>query len=110
MRVVIQRSLKSFVKVDDQIVGQIERGLTLLVCIEKDDTDKILKQAADKILKLRIFPDPYTGKMDQNISQAKGQILAISQFTLSWKGQKGNRPSFDGSMDPIMAEKYFQDF
>ncbi|MBT7609197.1 MAG: D-tyrosyl-tRNA(Tyr) deacylase [Bacteriovoracaceae bacterium] len=110
MRVVIQRSLHSFVCVNSEIVGSIDKGLTLLVCMEKNDTQRIIEQAAFKILKLRIFPDLSTGRMDNTIKQAEGKILAVSQFTLSWRGQKGNRPSFDESMVPELAESLFNRF
>jgi D-aminoacyl-tRNA deacylase len=110
MRVVIQRSLHSNVAVGSNIVGRIERGLTLLVCMEKGDTKNIIEKAASKILKLRVFPDSLSGKMDQTVKQIAGEILAISQFTLSWNGQKGNRPSFDGSMPPEQAEAMFNLF
>ena len=110
MRVVVQRSGPSKVSVKDQIVGEISHGLVLLVCLEKGDTQETLIKAARKILNIRLFNDPETGKMNLNIDQVKGEILAISQFTLSWKGEKGNRPGFDQSMPPEEAEKMFNLF
>ncbi len=110
MRIVVQRSLKSSVHVADEKVGEIEHGLVLLVCFEKGDSRDLIKKAGDKILNLRVFENPETDKMDFNIAQTKGQILAISQFTLSWKGQKGNRPGFESSMAPNDARVYFRLF
>lgn len=110
MRVVIQRSLRSQVEVSDKIIGQIQKGMVLLVCCEKGDTEDTIKKSAEKISKLRIFSDPQTGKMNQDIIAAGGDFLAISQFTLSWNGEKGNRPSFDNSMEPNRAEELFNLF
>ena len=110
MKVVIQRCKKSHVEVNGEIVGQISNGMNLLVCLEKEDTESTVNMAVTKIGKLRIFEDLETGKMNQDISQAGGAFLAISQFTLSWDGRKGNRPSFDLSMGPEQANNLFQIF
>lgn len=110
MKVVVQRSLKSKVTVSNEVIGEIEKGMVLLVCCEKGDSIENVKKAAIKIGNLRIFQDPETGKMNKDISEAEGEFLAISQFTLSWNGQKGNRPSFDSSMEPVEAEKLFNEF
>ncbi len=109
MRIVIQRSGKSNVLVDGSEVGVIKSGLVLLVCIEKSDDSETIKKAANKILSLRIFEDQ-NGKMNKSITEVNGEILAISQFTLSWKGLKGNRPSFDNSMNPEKAIDLFNEF
>lgn len=109
MRIVIQRSGKSSVSVNEKIVGEIEKGLVLLVCLEKEDTLETVKKAAQKILAMRLFEDE-NQKMNKSILDTDGQILAISQFTLSWRGLKGNRPSFDRSMPPEMAENLFNVF
>ena len=110
MRVVIQRTLNSSVVVSGECVAEIKKGLNLLACIEVGDTEKIIKKAAQKILNLRLFADRENGKMDLTVGQVEGEIIAISQFTLSWKGQKGNRPSFDGSMPPETAKSLFTNF
>lgn len=109
MKIVIQRVLESSVSVSGEVVSQIGRGLSLLVCLEKDDQIQTLEKAAKKILALRVFSDDQ-GRMNENILQVKGEILAVSQFTLSWNGQKGNRPSFDNSMAPQKAEELFEYF
>ena len=109
MKIVVQRSGHSKVEVQGKVISEIRSGLVLLVCLEKGDAENALIQAADKVSKMRIFQDE-NGKMNLNISQAGGAVLAISQFTLSWNGQKGNRPSFDLSMSPEEAPKSFDQF
>lgn len=109
MKIVIQRVSNASVKVDGVIVSSINKGMLILVCMEKgDDIDH--NKVAQKLMNLRIFQDEATGKMNQNISQVQGEILCVSQFTLSWDGKKGNRPSFDNSMEPELAEKEFNLF
>lgn len=111
LRIVIQRVSEADVRVKEKIVGKIGPGLVLLVCFEKEDRPEIIEKASQKILKIRCFEDPETGKMNRGILDLeKGQILAISQFTLSWRGEKGNRPGFDQSMPPSPAEDLFESF
>ncbi|PIK16226.1 D-aminoacyl-tRNA deacylase [Halobacteriovorax sp. JY17] len=109
MKIVVQRSLQSSVTVNNEVVGTIPKGMVLLVCMEKSDTDQSVQKAAEKILNLRIFSDS-EGRMNENISKSGGEILAVSQFTLSWPGKKGNRPSFDNSMEPELANNFFEKF
>jgi len=96
--------------VSGETVGEIQKGLVLLVCMEEGDTQETLNKAAEKIKKLRCFEDPETGKMSLDIEQIGGEFLAISQFTLSWKGKGGNRPGFDLSMKPDQANEMFEKF
>ena len=110
MRIVIQRSKKSKVSVAGEVVGEISKGLVLLVCMEDGDTDEVLEKAVQKVIKLRCFENPETGKMSRSLEQVEGEILAISQFTLSWKGKGGNRPGFDLAMKPELANKMFERF
>lgn len=110
MKIVVQRSLSSRVEVEGATTGRIEHGLVLLICFEQGDTKEALSRAAEKILSLRIFDDPDTGRLDKNLADVNGQILCISQFTLSWDGKKGNRPSFDRSMPPQEAQIFFKLF
>jgi D-tyrosyl-tRNA(Tyr) deacylase len=109
MKVVIQRSKHSSVKVEDKIVGEITHGLVVFVCFENGDNEEILDQAIHKIINLRIFEDNQE-KMMFNVSQIQGQILSISQFTLSWDGSRGHRPSFDKSMNPTEAKLLYAIF
>ena len=96
MKVVIQRVSNASVEVENKLISKIGQGILLLVCIESLDDSKTIELAATKILNYRIFSDK-NGKMNLNILQSEGEILAVSQFTLSWNGKKGNRPSFDNS-------------
>ena len=70
-----------------------------------------IRQTSAIVHVIRCFEDPETGKMNRGVLDIeKGQILAISQFTLSWRGEKGNRPGFDQSMPPSPAEDLFESF
>ena len=109
MKIVIQRSLCSSVSVDKKVIGQIEKGMVLLICCEKGDNKESAQKAIKKLMALRIFQDE-NGRMNKNIIDTGGQVLAISQFTLSWDGKKGNRPSFENSMAPDEAKSLFDYF
>ena len=102
MKIVVQRVQEAQVTVDKEVIGAIESGLLLLVCFEQGDSDESLTKAIDKVTKLRIFDDN-EGKMNLDVSQVKGEILSVSQFTLSWDGTGGHRPSFEKSMPPQEA-------
>jgi D-tyrosyl-tRNA(Tyr) deacylase len=102
VKVVVQRVQEATVAVDKEVVGSISNGLLLLVCFEQSDDDEALNKAIEKITKLRIFDDS-EGKMNLDIQAVKGEILSVSQFTLSWDGSGGHRPSFEKSMPPQEA-------
>jgi len=106
LKIVIQRVKKSSVTVSNTLINEIKHGITLFACIEKGDTSQTIIRASEKILKLRIFSD----KMSKSICDIKGEILCISQFTLSWQGEKGNRPGFDKAMPPVEASILFKRF
>ena len=93
MKVVVQRAGASSVKVNENIVGNINSGLVLLVGFTDTDTIETLKFMAKKIVNLRIFPDE-EGIMNKSILDYGGDILSISQFTLYGDATKGNRPSY----------------
>ena len=93
MRTVIQRSLQSNVKVDGKIVGEIEKGLVILVGFTYDDTIEDIKKMVDKIIHLRIFDDE-NGVMNRSLLDVGGEVLSISQFTLYADTKKGRRPSY----------------
>lgn len=102
MKIVVQRVQEASVSVDNEIIGAIGNGLLLLVCFEQGDDDQTIQKAIEKITKLRIFDDG-EGKMNLDVQSVNGQILSISQFTLSWDGSGGHRPSFEKSMQPQEA-------
>ena len=93
MRVIIQRSLQSNVKVDGKIVGEIEKGLVILVGFTYDDTIEDIKKMVDKIIHLRIFDDD-NGVMNRSLLDVGGEVLSVSQFTLYADTRKGRRPSY----------------
>lgn len=93
MRVIIQRSLQSNVKVDGKIVGEIEKGLVILVGFTYDDTIEDIKKMVDKIIHLRIFDDD-NGVMNRSLLDVGGEVLSVSQFTLYADTKKGRRPSY----------------
>ena len=93
MKVVIQRTKESNVKVNNKIVGQIKKGLTILVGFSINDTSKEIDYIVNKIVNLRIFDDE-NGVMNKSLLEVKGEILSISQFTLYADTTKGRRPSY----------------
>lgn len=102
MKLVIQRVKEASVKVDDEVISSISAGLLVFVCFEQGDTDAALTKAVEKVSKLRIFEDA-EGKMNQDLNAIGGEVLSVSQFTLSWDGSGGHRPSFERSMNPNEA-------
>ena len=108
MKVVLQRVKSASVKVDNTLVSNIDSGYLLLWCIEKGDTSEDIETLTKKIINLRIFSDE-NGKMNKSIIDAGGEILLVSQFTLSGNIQKGNRPSFINSQDPEIAKEMIDD-
>lgn len=106
MKVVVQRVKEASVTVGNEITGVIENGLLLLVGIHEDDTNNQLTWMCDKIMKLRIFEDE-DGKMNRSVSDVKGGILVVSQFTLYGDAKKGTRPSFIAAARPEKAEPMY---
>jgi D-tyrosyl-tRNA(Tyr) deacylase len=109
MKIVLQRVKEASVSVQGKIVGEIEEGVCLLVGIEKGDEEEDARYLARKIAELRIFPDE-EGKMNRSLFDVRGDVLAVSQFTLAGSIQKGRRPSFDKAEEPVRAERLFRFF
>ena len=110
MKVLVQRVLSSSVEVDNKIVGQINKGLMLLVGFTDSDTDKEIDYMVDKIINLRIFDDE-NGVMNKRLIDVNGSILSISQFTLYADCKKsGNRPSFSDAAKPDIAVSLYEYF
>ena len=109
MRVVVQRVTSSSVKVDGKVIGSINSGFNVLLGICKDDTIEDLKYIKDKIINLRVFQDE-SDKMNLSICDVKGEILAISQFTLYGDCRKGRRPNFMEAMGGDDAKALYDKF
>jgi D-tyrosyl-tRNA(Tyr) deacylase len=109
MRAVLQRVTRASVTVGDEVTGQIERGLVVLLGVEQDDTDADAHQLADKTIQLRIFDDA-DGKMNLALPDVGGSVLVVSQFTLLGDCRKGRRPSFIQAAAPELAERLYETF
>lgn len=109
MRACVQRVTQASVTVDGQIVGQIERGLLVLLGVASDDTNDDAKQLAAKIAGLRVFEDE-EGKMNRAMADVGGAMLVVSQFTLLGDCRKGRRPNFTAAAGPELAEALYESF
>ena len=109
MRVLIQRSQKSSVKVLDKTVGQIDHGLVIFSCFEEGDGLKEIEYLAKKIVNLRIFEDEHN-VMNLSLLDVKGAILSVSQFTLYADAKKGNRPSYIRALKGEKASPLYDKF
>lgn len=109
MRAVVQRVQRAGVDVDGETVGRIDAGLCVLVGVARDDTESDADGLAAKIIGLRIFEDD-AGKMNRDVLEAGGAVLAVSQFTLLGDVRKGRRPSFGDAMEPERANTLFERF
>ena len=102
MRVVVQRVSEASVKVDNNITGEIKKGLLVLMGVEDADTLEDIVWLSNKLVNLRIFDDT-NGVMNKSVVDVDGQILLISQFTLHASTKKGNRPSYIKASKPEFA-------
>jgi D-tyrosyl-tRNA(Tyr) deacylase len=109
MRAVLQRVTRAKVTVAGEVVGQIERGLLVLLGVEQGDTEADAHQLADKTIQLRIFDDA-DGKMNLALTDVGGAVLVVSQFTLLGDCRKGRRPSFIQAAPPELAERLYETF
>lgn len=109
MRIVIQRVREASVKINDEIVGEIQQGLLVLLGIEHVDSELDADYLIQKLIHLRIFGDD-EGKMNLSVSDISGDLLIVSQFTLFADTKKGNRPSFIRSARPEQARPLYDYF
>jgi D-tyrosyl-tRNA(Tyr) deacylase len=109
MRIVLQRVSQAAVTIEGNVVGKIGKGMVLLVGVGPDDGETQARALAEKCAQLRIFDDDQ-GKMNRSILEVRGEILAISQFTLYGDTRKGRRPSFTDAAPPEIAEPLFDKF
>lgn len=109
MKCVIQRVRRASVTVGDELVSEIAGGMLILGAVEKGDSEQTMRDAAKKIRELRIFSDE-SGKMNRDVKDVAGAILAVSQFTLAGSIARGRRPSFDNAEEPERARQLFELF
>lgn len=109
MRAVVQRTLRSSVCVDGETIAAIGHGLTVLIGVSSADVEKDANYLAEKVVNLRIFEDQ-AGKMNLSLLDIKGELLAISQFTLYGDCRKGRRPGFDQAAPPVEAKRLYELF
>jgi len=109
VRVILQRVKEAKVTVEDKVVGQIQKGIVLLVGAKIGDTEEDAKYLADKCVNLRIFEDQEQ-KMNLSAKDVGAEVLVVSQFTLYADTRKGRRPSFTNALEPALAEKLYLKF
>ena len=109
MIALIQRVSSAKVEVDGEIVGQIGKGLLVLLGVEKDDDRQKADKLAEKVLNYRVFSDA-DDKMNLNVQQVAGEVFVVSQFTLVADTQKGLRPSFSKGATPSLANELYEYF
>ena len=109
MRAVVQRVSKALVTVDDGLIGEIGLGLLVLLGVSASDAESDANYLVEKIAGLRIFEDD-EGKMNRNVADVRGAVLAVSQFTLYGDVRRGKRPSFDEAARPEQARALYEYF
>ena len=109
MRAVVQRVTRANVTIDDEVVGEIEHGLVVLLGIARDDTKEDADYLVPKIIALRIFDDG-EGRMNVSVKDIDGGLLIVSQFTLYGDVRRGLRPSWSDAAAPEMAEPLYDYF
>ena len=107
MRAVVQRVSEASVRVGDEIVGRIGRGMLVLVGVARGDGEREADYLIDKIVHLRIFEDD-DGKLNRSVLEVGGEALVVSQFTLLGDCRKGRRPSFVAAADPEQGNRLYE--
>jgi D-tyrosyl-tRNA(Tyr) deacylase len=102
----LQRVSSARVEVDGNSIAAINAGLLVLVGVEKGDTPPQADRLAERLLSYRVFADA-DGRMNLSVSQVKGEILLVPQFTLAADTRQGNRPGFSTAADPETGQKLF---
>lgn len=109
MKVLLQRVSRAAVRIGGSLVGEIGRGVVVLLAAERGDTPRHADYLADKTAELRIFPDG-EGRMNLSLLQVGGGALVVSQFTLAGSTRRGRRPSFTQAAPPAEAEALYRRF
>ena len=109
MIALLQRVSDAKVVVDGVTIGDIDAGLMVLICAERNDTEKDAEQLLSKLLSYRVFSDD-AGKMNRSVSDVRGGLLLVPQFTLAADTQSGTRPSFTPAAPPALGKLLFDHF
>jgi len=109
VRAVVQRVAEAAVRVDGEVVGQIGPGALVLLGVGQGDAEADADYLADKVLHLRIFPDE-GGQMNRSVLDTRGELLAVSQFTLYGDTRRGRRPGFSSAAPPEEANRLYRYF
>ncbi|QIA64510.1 D-tyrosyl-tRNA(Tyr) deacylase [Vibrio astriarenae] len=109
MIALIQRVSEAAVRVDGEVVGEINKGLLVLLGVEKDDDEAKAKRLMERVTTYRVFEDD-AGKMNLNVQQVEGEVLVVSQFTLPADTKKGTRAGFSRGAHPADAERLYDYF
>ena len=109
MRAIVQRVTQASVKIDNQVTGEINKGLLVYLGVAKADRQEDLNYIAEKVTGLRIFQDA-AGKMNLSVADVGGSILVVSSFTIQGDCRKGRRPSFAPAAEPQPASDFYQKF
>ena len=109
MKAVVQRVTRAAVRVDGERVGEVARGMLVLLGVMRGDTEREAHGLAERIARFRFFPDE-RGRMNLAAAECGAGALVVSQFTLAADGRKGRRPSFDGAAPPEVAEALYERF
>jgi D-aminoacyl-tRNA deacylase len=109
MRAVVQRVSRARVRVDNEVTGEIGKGLLVLLGVAQEDTQAAADYLVDKVVGLRVFEDS-EGRMNLSVAEAGGAVLVVSQFTLYGDVRRGKRPSFDRAARPEQANELYEYF
>ncbi|WP_138415601.1 D-aminoacyl-tRNA deacylase [Aquibacillus sediminis] len=109
MKAVIQKAKQASVAVEGETVGEIDKGLVILLGVTHEDTEEDANYLVNKIINLRIFEDD-AGKMNLSLKDVAGSLLSISQFTLYGDCRKGRRPNFMAAAKPEPAKTLYETF
>jgi D-tyrosyl-tRNA(Tyr) deacylase len=110
MKVLIQRVTRAAVRVEGVTISAIERGVLVLLGVEKADTPLLARWYAEKLAAMRLFPDEQGRLWQLSLRELRLEALVVSQFTLAARTRKGRRPSFDDAMDPEAAQQPYREF